>query len=133
MGFLDGDLASQIYKGFKGKLLIGVIRQRALADSGALDALGDPIELAATDTAIEGFVENYDTAYAAKAGIPQTDIAVNIFGKSCPGVVPGKDEIVRFRQGGIDTWYQLRAAKTDPALALYSCRAFVIPEPAALP
>lgn len=128
-GILDGSLAEQIYKGFKGKLLIGTIRQYSAPESGALDAFGDPIELIETDTRIEGFTEDYDDQYMANAGIPTTDLKVNIFGKSCPGVIPGKDDKVRFRQGGVDTWYQLRRVRTDPAGALYVCQAFVTTVP----
>jgi hypothetical protein len=130
MGLLDGSLAEQIYAGFKGKLLTGIIRKRSQPESAALDSLGDPLELAPADTAIEGFTENYDDAFAARAGIPSTDIMVNIFAKSCPGIVPGKDDIVRMTQAGVATWYQLRRAKVDPAGALFICQAFVIPEPA---
>lgn len=127
---LDGDLATSIYEGFKGKLLTGLIRQRVTPESGALDSLGDPIELSSTDTVIEGFVENYDDAYRARAGIPETDIQVNFFSKSADGVTPGKDDLVKFTRGTTDTWYQLRRVKTDPAIALWSCQAFQIPEPA---
>lgn len=129
MGILDGSLADQIYKGFKGKLLKGVLRQNTSPDSTALDSYGDPIDLLPTDTPMEGFVENYDAAYAARAGIPGTDVKVNIFAKSCPGLTPGLDDICKFVQGGVATWYQLRGAKIDPAGALWTCQAFVIPEP----
>lgn len=133
MGFLDGPLAESIYQGFKGKLLSGVIRQRAPAQSTALDEYGDPLDLIPTETTIEGFTEDYDDAFRAKAGIPLTDLKVNFFGKSAPGITPGKDDIVRFTQAGVDTWYQLRRAKVDPAGALWVCQAFQIaaPEPIA--
>jgi len=129
MAILDGDIASAIFKGFKGKLLTGLIRQRTVPSSGALDQYGDPIDLEATDTAIEGFVENYDDAYRARAGIPETDLQVNIFAKSAPAITPGKDDIVKFTRGTVDTWYQLRRVKTDPALALWQCQAFEIEAP----
>lgn len=130
MALLEGDLAKSIFKGFKGKLLSGTIRQRATPDSGALDEYGDPVEVTATDTAMEGFVEDYDDQYRVQAGIPETDVLVNIFAQSCPAVRPSKDDVVKFTQGGTVTWYQLRRVRTDPALALWSCQAFVIEEPA---
>lgn len=130
MALLTGDLANQVFAAFKGKLLKGIIRQKVIAESGGLDTLGDALDEEAVDTAIEGFWENYDDAYRARAGIPITDLQVNIFAKSCPGITPGKDDKVKLiGTGGIAVWYQLRAAKTDPATALWSCRAFVIPEP----
>lgn len=129
MSMLNGSVATAIYKGFKGKLLTGTIRQYSSPASGALDEYGDPIDLAATNTSIEGFVDAYSAFYAAQAGIPETDLKVCIFGKSCPGVIPTKDDVVKFTQAGSATWYQIRAVAVDPALALYECQAFVIPEP----
>lgn len=131
MGLLDYDLATQIYAGFKGRLLTGLIRQYSAPQSGALDSHGDPIDLAPVDTAIEGFTEGYDDAYRARAAIPSLDLKVNIFAKSCPGITPGKDNIVKFTRDGVGEWYQLRRAQTDPATALWVCQAFAIPEPAA--
>lgn len=130
MGLLDGNLATAIYKGFKGKLLVGIIRQHTTPDSGSLDALGDPIEIDPVDTAMEGFVDGYSAFYRAQAGIPETDMKVCIFAKSCPSVTPSKDDLVRFTQAGVQTWYQVRAVAVDPALALWECQAFEVPEPA---
>lgn len=129
MGFLDGSLAQSIYDGFKGRLLTGTIRQSAAPDSGVLDDRGDPIDTVETDTALEGFTENYDDAFMARAGIPGTDLMVNIFAKSCPSITPGKDDRVAMVQAGVTTWYQLRRAKIDPAGALWVCQAFKIPDP----
>lgn len=128
-GILDGSLADAIYKGFKGKLLTGSIRQLVTPESGGLDSFGDPQDGVPVYTALEGFAEDYDDAFRARAGIPQTDVKVNVFAKSIPGIVPSKDDIVRLRQAGVDTWYQLRRAKIDPAGALWECQAFVVPEP----
>lgn len=124
MGLLTGDLATSVYKAFKGKLLTGLIRQTTVAESGGLDQYGDPIDVASTDTVCEGFVENYADYFRAKAGIPEFDIQVNIFAKSIPGITPTKDDIVQMN----GRWYQLRSAKTDPATALWTCQAYPIPE-----
>ena len=129
MGFLEGSLAQAIYTGFKGKLLSGLIRQYSEPSSGALDAYGDPIDLSPTDTTIEGFTENYDDAYRARAGIPETDIKVNFFAKSAPGIVPTKDDIIKLTNNSVDHWYQVRRAQTDPATALWVCQAFAIEAP----
>jgi len=130
MGILDGPLAQSIYDGFKGKLLSGTLRKNVEGDSGALDGKGDPIDVAPTDYDTEGFVDNYDDAYRARAGIPQTDVMVGIFGKSIDGVIVEKDDIASFTRSGVTTWYQVRRAKLDPAGALWDCQSFVIPEPA---
>lgn len=130
MALLTGDLASQVFAAFKGKLLKGIIRQTVIPESGALDSHGDPIDSDPVDTAIEGFFENYDDAYKARAGIPLNDLQVNIFAKSCPGVTPTKDDVVKLiGTGGVAVWYQLRKVKTDPATAMWVCQSFVIPEP----
>lgn len=124
---LTGALAKAVYAGFKGRLLKGQIRQKTYAMSGGLDQYGDP--LAADDvtlTACQGFVENYSDHYRANAGIPAEDVKVNIFAQSIPGITPRKDDHATF--GGI--WYCFRNVETDPATALWSCQAYVVPEPA---
>lgn len=132
MGLLDGDLAESIFRGFKGRLLAGILRQRAVPDSGALDALGDPEDLAQVDTSLEGFFEDYDAAYIARAALPKDSVKVCIFAKSCPDVTPTKDDLVRLTRAGIAYWFQLRRVQSDPASALWECPdAFRIPEPAA--
>lgn len=130
MGILDTALRDAIYAGFKDKLLTGIIRQYSEPDSGALDEYGDPIDLAATDTDIQGFVDEYDDRYRAQAGIPEADVLVNIFGGSATAITPAKDDVVRFTRNSVATWYQLRRVKLDPAGVLFTCQAFVIPEPA---
>lgn len=129
MGLLDTQLRDAIYAGFKDKLLSGVIRQYSEPASGALDEYGDPIDVAPTDTDIQGFVDEIDDRYRAQAGIPEEDVLVNIFGGSATSVTPAKDDVVRFTRNSVATWYQLRRVKVDPAGALYTCQAYVIPEP----
>lgn len=134
MGILDGEIASSIYAGFKGKLLSGLIRQRAVPDSGALDDRGDPIDIATTETMLEGFYEDYDASYLARSGLPQDSVKVNIFAKSCPDVTPGRDDLVKLTRAGVEHWFQLRRVRTDPAVALWECiDAFAIPEPESAP
>lgn len=127
MGLLDGDLAQSIYDGFRGQLLTGVLRKRAIANSGGLDRAGDPIApLAPTDYPIEGFVDRYSDFTRAQAGIPATDLRLCIFGKSLPaGIEPAKDDIAQL--GGV--WYQVRERAIDPAGALWDCRSFQIKAP----
>lgn len=133
MGLLDGPLAESIYQGFKGKLLTGSIRQRAPAESTALDEYGDPLDLIPTETDIEGFAENYDALYLARSGLPTDSVKVNFFAKSAPGITPSTDDLVRLRQAGVDTWYQLRRVKIDPAGVLWECPdAFEVAAPEAL-
>ncbi|WEX10283.1 hypothetical protein [Chelativorans sp. AA-79] len=121
---LTGQLAKAIYAGFKGKLLAGQLRQQS---SGGVDEYGDPIPGPVTLYAMQGFTDEYDDAYRARAGIPETDLIVNIFAQSLPaGIQPGKDDKAQF----LGQWYQLRGVKTDPATALWVCQAFRIEAPA---
>lgn len=130
MGLLDGDIADAIYRGFKGKLLRGLIRQSAVPISGGLDEHGDPIETADTDTPIEGFTDLYSTTFRALAGIPTGDLKVCFFAKSAPLISPSKDDRVMFMRAGVPSWYQLRGPiETDPATALWTCQAYQIPVP----
>lgn len=126
MGLLDGDLARTVYAAFRGKLKSGVLR--IVAGTADLDNYGDDPGGEPVDHPIEGFVENYDAAYAARAGITQTDVMVNIFAQSIPGIEPPIDAKVGIGAPGAREWYQLREAKTDPATALWVCRAFAVPD-----
>lgn len=129
MGLLDGGLDRSIYSGFRGKLLKGVIRQAG--PGGANDPHGDPIATAAPLTPIEGFTDTYSAFTRAQAGIPSSDVRVNFFAASAPGVRPREGNHVRFdRRGAGSTWYQLRGLiEIDPANVLWSCQAFVTKDP----
>lgn len=127
MGLLDGDLARTVYAAFRGKLKSGVLRITDVPDDAVLDDYGDALGTP-RDLPIEGFTENYDAAYAARAGYPRTDLVVNIFAQSIPGIEPPKDAKVGIGPAGARQWYQIREAKTDPATALWQCRSFAIPD-----
>ena len=123
MGLLTGDLAKAIFAGFKGLLLQGELRREI--STGGLDEYGDPLEVQPTYFSIEGFTDEFSSFYRAQASIPETDVKVNIFGQSSPGLIPQKDDQVIFK----GVWYQLRSGDVDPADALYECQAFVIAPP----
>lgn len=129
MGLLDGVLAKEIFKGFKGKLLNGTLRRESPATSAGLDILGDPIATEPQTWPCQGFTEDYSAFYRAQAGIPETDVRANIFAQSIPGVTPTTDDQVAFVRAGVTTWYQLRKVTTDPATALWTAPAFEIPDP----
>jgi hypothetical protein len=122
-GLLEGDIAKAIFAGFKGKLLKGTLRRETLGTT--LDTYGDPTGDTVTIYPVEGFTSGYSDFYRMSAGIPETDLKVSIFSESSPGLVPQKDDLVKF-QG---RWYQLRSVNNDPATALYSCRAFEVEAP----
>lgn len=121
MGLLD-QLADKIYAGFKNKLHTGLIRQVSNATSGGLDQYGDPIDTGTTDTACQGFTDQYSDFFRMQAGIPETDLKVCLFASSMTGITPAKDDKVKLN----DVWYQLRKVETDPATALFVCQAFQI-------
>lgn len=133
MGLLDGDLARSIFAGFTGKLLTGALRKVAVAESGALDQRGDPLDSAPALHACEGFTDLYSETFRAAAGIPKGDLKVCIFAESLPaGVIPEIDDKARMDHGGRlgAKWYQIRARDIDPAGALWECQSFEIEEPA---
>lgn len=122
MGLLDGDIAKAIFAGFKGRLLKGTLRKET---TSGVDEYGDALVSTPVTYSIEGFTDEYTAFYKAQAGIPDTDLKACFFAESAPGVTPGKDDKIKFRS----TWYQVREVDTDPATALWICRAFVIPAP----
>lgn len=128
-GLLEGALAKQVFAGFKGKLQKGTLRRAAPAISAGLDDRGDPIATDVTTWGFEGFKENYDDAYRARAEIPETDVKVNVFASSLPrGVAPMKDDQAELPKGSRQ-WWQLRKVATDPATALFVCQAYAIQAP----
>lgn len=130
MGLLDGKIADAIYKGFKGKLSVGLIRVKIIPSSGALDPLGDPMDFEPTDYPCEGFVEDASEYFRAQSGVPDADAKVNIFAKST-SIAPGIDDRVKFTRAGIVSWYQLRRATIDPAGAMWVCAGVKIADPGA--
>jgi hypothetical protein len=121
-GLLDGQIAKQLYAGFRNKLQTGVLWRGQPAASAGLDSFGDPL---ATDPATwpcQGFVDKLAYRFQGREGVPLTDSSVNIFAQSLPsGVRPQKDDKVQMRGG---QWWQLRAVDTDPATALWITAAF---------
>jgi hypothetical protein len=123
---LEGKIAKAVHKGLKGKLLRGTLRKNVSAVSTGLDDLGDPVDTAPESYRCEGFVDNYDAAYSARAGIPSTDVQINIIAGSLKkGIIPETDDKVLMK----GQWHQLREAKTDPATAMWVCRGFEIEPP----
>ena len=121
-GLLD-NLAGQIYAGFKNKLRLATLLRPVPSASGGLDSLGDPISTTIASYPCQGFTDNYDEMFRARAGIPETDIKVCIFGASLPsGIAPQKDDQVNI----VGQTYQIRRARSDPALALYTCQSFLV-------
>lgn len=132
--FLD-EMAGSIYAGFKGKLRSGALRR--LSGGTGQDGHGRPIAADPTLYPCEGFVDGYSEHTRATAGIPLTDVRVNIFGASLPpGFVPRKDDMVRVDypaangRAAYSQWHQLRErVEADPANALFSCQAFEVGAP----
>jgi membrane-bound ClpP family serine protease len=120
---LQGPLANAIFAGFKDRLLVGTHRRETLGTT--LDEYGDPTGSTVTTTAVQGFVSGYNEFFRATAGIPDTDVKVNIFAKSAPDLVPTKDDLVLFNS----VWYQIRSVRVDPATALWTCQSFVTEAP----
>lgn len=119
-GILD-KIRTDLFAGFKGKLLKGTLKRVALDPAAGLDRFGDPQDKTTTTWDCEGFVDNSSKAFRGQDGVPKHFVKVCIFGASLPsGVHPGLDDIVQF--GG--EWYQIMSpAETDPATALWECRA----------
>lgn len=126
MGILDGPIADKVFAAFKGKLHKGLLLKSVIADSGALDDLGDPIDAGLASYPCEGFDSRYSEFYRAQAGIPEGDVKIGIFAKSlATGIKPEKDDRVKIAQA----WYQIRQIARDPATALWLCQSYPIPAP----
>lgn len=124
--FLSGSLAKALNDGFKGQSLPATLRKVETANSGGLDAFGDPLVPVATSYPCKGFTDAYSAFFKAGSGIPETDLKVCIFAASlASGIRPERDDKVYL--GG--AWYQIRQCDTDPATALWTCQAFACNAP----
>lgn len=128
MSLLEGDLASSIFAGFKGKLLTGQVRRKRPASSAALNEHGDPVDLDDETWDIEGFFDNYSRHTRANAGIPDSDIKACVFAQSAPDWTPLKDDLVKLGA----RWARLVGGplEIDPAGALWTLQATEIEAPA---
>ena len=113
---LDGGLARIIGRAVDGLMLDGVLTRGV---STTADERGNPVE---TDDEypFRGFTENYSATYRATAGIPSTDLAVNIIAASI-ATTPKIDDRVTMR----GTTYRIRSVTTDPAQAMWVCQSFL--------
>lgn len=118
MSLLEGDLAKQIFDGFKGRLLKGTLIRRE--STGVTDENNDPV-VQDVSYSCEGFIDSYDEYYRARAGIPIEDSKVGIFGSSIATIPQIDDEVTMRGQ----VW-KIRRVMTDPALALYECQSYRI-------
>jgi hypothetical protein len=119
-------LAQQVFNAFNGKLLNGTLWRYVIGDSGNLTDQGDPIEGTPTTWSMQGFVDDFDAAYRQRAGIPEGDAKVSVFGASLPsGIVPQRDDRINMQ----DQWWQVRKVATDPAQALWVTQSFACPAP----
>ena len=115
-------LASTIYRGFRGRTFSGVLT-RPVASS-TKDAHGDAVPGTPLTYTFEGFTDEYSDATRARAGIPEDDLMLCIFAASMD--VPPQQDDRAVLSGGPNSGQTLviRSAKTDPAGALYTCRAY---------
>ena len=123
VSLLERRVRDQVAAAFHNRLLVGSLRRTSAA---AVDSYGDPVPGAATEWAFDGVVDTFNAAFAARAGIPVTDVRVLIIAGSL-ATVPQKDDLVMLR----DEWYQLRRlVERDPAGATYVFSGFQVEAPA---
>lgn len=122
VSFLDplsnSGLRSKLARGFKGRLLVGVLTR---SNNGDVDDHGIPITTTSTYR-VEGFVDNYSAFYRKSAGIPENDVNVVLIAGNCD-VDPIKDDRVKFANF---PQYQIRQVETDPAIAHFQCQSFAV-------
>ena len=134
VSLLDSYIRREIAKGFRGRLLPGVLLREVAT---TVDSSGDPVPSASPLTfAVQGIRENFRADFAATAGIPLTDVRILlILGLIRPTATPRKDDKIRIRaDDGTQKWHQVRAVlSVDPANASINLQCFEIPEPDGAP
>lgn len=120
VSFLEGQLRNAIAKGFNGKLLTGTLSRPGAATG--VDEYGDPIYTVPFEIPVQGFVDEYNDAYRATAGIPETDSKVCLIA-GLMSTDPQKDDKVKFPGFPL---FQIRKVKTDPAIAMWECQSYKV-------
>lgn len=110
-------IAGTVARAFRGKLNVGTLHR--YTPGTGVDSRGDPLPGTWAAHSFEGILEDYDDAYRAQAGIPQTDVHILILAGSI-AVEPGKEDVIEIKGGK----YQARAIRTDPATATWTVQAF---------
>lgn len=117
--FLENLLRDELAKGFKGKLLSGIISR---SSSSSTNEYGYTVGGVTTNYICEGFVENYSDFYRLQAGISENDVKVILIAGNTQ-IEPKKDDLISF--SGYPS-YKVREIKTDPAKATYECQSFSV-------
>lgn len=120
VSFLEGQLRNAIAKGFNGKLLTGNLSRPGAATG--VDEYGDPIYTVPFEIPVQGFVDEYNDAYRATAGIPETDSKVCLIA-GLMSTDPQKDDKLKFPGFPL---FQIRKIKTDPAIAMWECQSYKV-------
>lgn len=128
VSLLEGALKKQIAAGFKGQLCKLKLR---VAGVGSLDANNDPVEGTAKIYDCEGIRESIDAAWAASAGIEQTDVRILILLGSLKSGAPLPTKGHQVYVGKpFFKWHEVRRVlDTDPAGASTRLLSFEIPAP----
>lgn len=117
---LSGSLARQVDAAFRssGIPITATLKRNT---GSTVNGFGDVVG-AWTEYPCRAFVDDYDAAYKAQAGIPSTDFRVNIWGASL-SVEPDVNDYVKVL--GYD-WVKVRQVRTDPAKALFECQVHTV-------
>ena len=120
VSFLDpSQLRAKIAKGFKGKLLDGVLTRTV---SAGTNEYGDPIPGVVQSFKVHGCVDSYSVFYRATAGIAEGDFKIILIAGLCE-TAPRKEDNIEFPNY---PKFQVRVVDTDAALAHYECQSFEV-------
>lgn len=120
VSFLDpSQLRAKIAKGFKGKLLDGVLTRTV---SSGTNEYGDPIPGVVQSFKVHGCVDEYSLFYQKQAGIPEDSFRIILIAGLCE-TSPQKNDIIDFPNF---PEFQIRSITTDPAIAHYDCESFKV-------
>lgn len=123
MAFLDSAFVrNALAQGFNGQLSKGVLRREA---SSTVNNYGDRVVASVQSFPFQGTRDTFNAAFAAQAGIPDTDVRI-LFIAGLIKTVPRQDDKVFIK----NQWFQLRKlVETDPAEGHYVFAGFEIKAP----
>lgn len=119
---LETKVKALVGAGFRGRLLVGKLRRETPATT---DARGSPVPATPVDYPFEGIRDSFDASYAARAGIPLTDVKILIIAASLSSAAgqPKQGDLIFIR----NAWHKVRRIMAiDPANATYTLQAFEV-------
>lgn len=114
------DLAADVTSALAGTLRTATLwKSEEVGDDGAGNIIYDYVA-----HACQGTRANYDARYAAEAGIPRTEVSIELLAGTLD-IAPKNLDYIEIE----NAWHVITTVETDPATAVWSCQCTLSTDP----